>query len=511
MNVLLILPIVIPLLTAIASILAWHWRRVQRGLSLVGAIGLFVAGVALLASVSRDGIQAAQMGNWPAPFGITLVADLLSAIMVVLAALVGLAVAIYSLASVDPERETFGYYPLLHALLIGVNGAFLTGDMFNLYVWFEVMLMASFVLLALGGERRQLEGAFKYVTLNLMASALFLAAVGVLYGVAGTLNMADLSQRLRYLAQPGLVTTLAVLFLLAFGIKSAVFPLFFWLPASYHTPPVAVSAIFGGLLTKVGVYSLVRVFTLIFRDDVTYTHHLILIIAGFTMITGILGAVAQTDFRRILSFNLISHIGYMLMGLGLFTPLALAGSIFYIIHHIIVKTNLFLISGLVQWLGGSYSLKKLSGLYRDYPGIALLFLVPALSLAGIPPLSGFWPKVALLRAGLREAEYLIVAAALVASLLTLLSMTRVWVKAFWRNDPTDGSSKVSPSFSFDAWFLRLLPVTSLAILTIVIGLMAEPILDLSLRTSEQLMNPSGYIRSVMEVIEQTQLPTLPPE
>jgi multicomponent Na+:H+ antiporter subunit D len=501
MNVLLILPLLIPLLTAVASILSWKWTPVQRGLSVLGATGLLAAGAALLASVSRDGIQAGQVGNWPAPFGITLVADLLSAIMVVLAGLVGLAVAIYSLASMDPQREAFGYYPLLHVLLMGVSGAFLTGDMFNLYVWFEVMLIASFVLLALGGERAQLEGAFKYVTLNLLASALFLAAVGILYGVAGTLNMADLSRQLPQVAQPGLVTTLAVLFLVAFGIKAAVFPLFFWLPASYHTPPVAVSAIFGGLLTKVGVYALLRVFTLMFLDDATFTHSLILIVAGFTMVTGILGAVAQKEFRRILSFNLISHIGYMLMGLGLFTPLALAGSVFYIIHHIIVKTNLFLISGVVRWLGGSYRLQKLGGLYRSYPGVAVLFLVPALSLAGIPPLSGFWPKLALLQAGLQEEQYAIVAAALLTSLLTLLSMTRIWSEAFWKERPASSSSVGDPVYPFNAWLLRLLPVAALAAFVVIIGLLAEPLFDLSTRAAEQLLNPTGYVATVLGVVQ----------
>jgi multicomponent Na+:H+ antiporter subunit D len=501
MNVLLILPLLIPLLTAVASILSWKWTPVQRGLSVLGATGLLAAGAALLASVSRDGIQAGQVGNWPAPFGITLVADLLSAIMVVLAGLVGLAVAIYSLASMDPQREAFGYYPLLHVLLMGVSGAFLTGDMFNLYVWFEVMLIASFVLLALGGERAQLEGAFKYVTLNLLASALFLAAVGILYGVVGTLNMADLSRQLPQVAQPGLVTTLAVLFLVAFGIKAAVFPLFFWLPASYHTPPVAVSAIFGGLLTKVGVYALLRVFTLMFLDDATFTHSLILIVAGFTMVTGILGAVAQKEFRRILSFNLISHIGYMLMGLGLFTPLALAGSVFYIIHHIIVKTNLFLISGVVRWLGGSYRLQKLGGLYRSYPGVAVLFLVPALSLAGIPPLSGFWPKLALLQAGLQEEQYAIVAAALLTSLLTLLSMTRIWSEAFWKERPASSSSVGDPVYPFNAWLLRLLPVAALAAFVVIIGLLAEPLFDLSTRAAEQLLNPAGYVATVLGVVQ----------
>jgi multicomponent Na+:H+ antiporter subunit D len=235
--------------------------------------------------VWNDGIQATQPGNWPAPFGITLVADLLSAIMTVLAALMGLAIVVYSMGTIDARRVAFGYYPLLQILMMGVCGAFLTGDMFNLYVWFEVMLLASFVLLALGGERAQLEGAIKYVTLNLIASTLFLTAAGLLYALVGTLNMADLAVKLRGAEHQGLITTLSMLFLVSFGIKAGVFPLFFWLPASYHTPPFAVSALFAGLLTKVGVYALMRVFTLIFVGDMGYTHTLILIIAGLTMVT----------------------------------------------------------------------------------------------------------------------------------------------------------------------------------------------------------------------------------
>lgn len=497
MKGLLVLPILIPFLTAIASLLARNRLWVQRSLSLLGAAGLLAAGLGLLALVWQNGVQAVQIGNWPAPFGITLVADLLSAIMVVLTGLMGLAVAIYSLVGMDEGRKAFGYYPLLFILLMGVSGAFLTGDMFNLYVWFEVMLIASFVLVALGGERAQLEGAIKYVTLNLMASALFLAAVGILYGVAGTLNMADLAHQLPQFAQPGLVTTLAMLFLIAFGIKAAVFPLFFWLPASYPTPPAAVSAILGGLLTKVGVYALVRVFTLVFLGDVAYTHRLILAIAGLTMTTGILGAIAQREFRRILSFNLISHIGFMLMGLGLFTPLALAGSIFYIIHHIIVKTNLFLVSGLVRWLGGSYQLKKLGGLYGAYPVVAALFLIPALSLAGVPPLSGFWAKLALVRAGLDAGQYLIVATALGVSLLTLFSMTKIWSEVFWKELPEGGSLEVSPPTPASAWLSLGLPIATLAILTVIIGLAAEPIFELSTRAAQQLLNPDDYIQTVL--------------
>ncbi|MGH2603937.1 MAG: proton-conducting transporter membrane subunit, partial [Dehalococcoidia bacterium] len=280
MTLWLVLPILLPFTTASLALLLRRWRTAQRVLGVGGAALLVAAAIGLLASVWTDGIQAAHIGNWPAPYGITLVADVFSAVMVLLAALMGLAVAVYSLVSIDRGRESFGYYPLLHVLLMGLCGAFLTGDLFNLYVWFEVMLIASFVLMALGGERPQLEGAIKYVTLNLIASAFFLVAVGVLYGIAGTLNMADLAVTLREETNTGLVTTVAMLFLVAFGIKAAVFPLFFWLPASYHTPPAAVSAIFAGLLTKVGVYALIRVFTLLFVQVVGYTHTLILSFAA---------------------------------------------------------------------------------------------------------------------------------------------------------------------------------------------------------------------------------------
>jgi multicomponent Na+:H+ antiporter subunit D len=499
MKLLLTLPILIPLATATAMLLAWRRWRVQRALNLIGVSLLFVASLALFAGVWRNGIQAAQLGDWPAPFGITFVADLFSAIMVVLAGLMGLTVAVYSLASVDARREAFGYWPLLHVLLMGVCGAFLTGDIFNLFVWFEVMLVASFALITLGGERAQIEGAVKYVTLNLFSSAIFLAATGLLYGVAGSLNMADLARQLRNMGGPGLATTIALLFLISFGIKAAVFPLFFWLPASYHTPPVAVTAIFSGLLTKVGVYAMIRVFTLIFTQDAGFTHGLILWIAGLTMITGVLGAAAQTEFRRLLSFHIISQIGYALMGLALFTPTALAGAIFFLFHVSVAKAALFLTSGVVYKLRGTYDLKKLGGLYQPAPGLAILFLIPALSLAGIPPLSGFWAKFVLVRAGLESGEYVIVATALGVSLLTLFSMTKIWAEVFWKKR---GSSDGVDAPGLDSRPRRiscelLAPTLLLAALSVIIGLLAEPFFDVAARAAEQLLNREEYIRAVL--------------
>ena len=502
MSELVALPILIPLLAGALSLVFWRSHAAQRWLGVLGTGALLWASLALLQQTWADGIQVMHMGNWPAPFGIVLVSDLLGAIMVVLAGITGFATALYSLVSLPRAHERFGYYPLLHLLLAGVCGAFLTGDIFNLYVWFEVMLVASFALLILGGERAQMEGAIKYVTLNLFSSALFLSAIGLLYGMVGSLNMADVAWKLAQLddSEQGLVTVVSMLFLVAFSIKAAAFPLFFWLPASYHTPQVAVSAIFAGLLTKVGVYVLFRFFTLIFAHDTGLTHTILLWIAMLTMLTGVLGAAAQFEFRRILSFHIISQIGYMILGLALLTPLAIVGGVFYIMHHIIVKANLFLVSGLVYRLRGSYDLKQLGGLYRSHPWLALLFLIPALSLAGLPPLSGFFAKFVIIRAGVEAGAWLAVAVALLVGLLTLYSMIKIWNEVFWKAEP-DSGCKPAPEYAYQGNSLAMyyLPITALAVMTVLIGVAAQPIYELAAASAEQLLNPGGYIEAVLGV------------
>nr|WP_263971301.1 proton-conducting transporter membrane subunit [Chlorobium phaeovibrioides] len=326
MNRLIILPVLVPLTTALIMLLLPRRIAVHRLLGVLSTLLLSVVSVILLNSVLSGGILSLQAGGWAAPFGITMVVDTFSCIMLAMASLIGLTTAIYSIGSVDEKQEHNFYHPLIQLLLMGINGAFLTGDIFNLYVWFEVMLISSFVLLVLEGKPEQFEGAIKYVTLNLLSSAIFLAAVGILYGMAGTLNMADLAMRLPMLEHRELLSVAAVLFLITFGIKAAVFPLFFWLPASYHTPHVAVSAIFAGLLTKVGVYAIIRFFTTIFTLESTpFIHHILLWVSAFTMVTGVLGAVAQYDLRKLLSFHIISQIGYMIFAIAIQSPLAIAG------------------------------------------------------------------------------------------------------------------------------------------------------------------------------------------
>jgi multicomponent Na+:H+ antiporter subunit D len=493
MSLLVALPVLIPLTTAAVAFAAWRHPRVQAALSMAGGAALLASALGLVAAVHARGILKVQAGGWPAPFGITLVADGLGALMAALAAIVGAAVLVYSLDDADASRKAFGYHPLVHVLLAGVCGAFLTGDLFNLYVWFEVLLIASFVLLTLGGRPEQLGGGLPYVALNLVSSALFLAGAGIVYGLAGTLNLADLSVRLAD-ADRGPVTIAALLFLAAFGIKAAVFPVFFWLPASYHTPSAAVSALFAGLLTKVGVYALIRVFTLVFRQDVPFTHGLIVVVAAATMVSGVLGAASQSHVRRILAFHIVSQIGYMLLGLGLFVPLAVAGAVFYVAHHIIVKTNLFLLGGVIARFGGTEELARLGGLWGRRPLLSLLFLVPALSLAGVPPLSGFHAKLLLVRAGLEEGRWAPVAVALAVSLLTLYSMTKIWNEAFAKPQPLGIPTL---PVSRRALALRLVPVGALAALTVAIGLVPGLLLGLSARAAEQLLDPSAYVAAVL--------------
>ncbi len=493
-DLLLPLPILIAFATAI---LTFFFRKGPEGrwISVAGSALMLVAGGMLLAEVLANGVQAAQMGNWPAPFGITLVADTLSAIMVVITAITALAVSVYAISDVTREMEAVGYHTLFHTLIAGVMGAFLTGDLFNLYVWFEVMLISSFGLLVMGGKRVQMDAGIKYVTLNLISTVLFLSGIGLLYGVTGTLNMADLHTAVQT-ADAGLITVIAMMFLVGFGVKAAVFPLFFWLPAAYHTPAFAVSAVFAGLLTKVGVYALLRMFTLVFTRDVGFTHGLLLWVAVATMVTGVLGAAAQTDFRRILSFHIVSQIGYMVLGLALYTPLALTGAVFYLVHHIIVKANLFLVSGVANRIAGGTNIDRIGGLYKGAPLLAFLFLIPAFSLAGFPPLSGFWAKYVLVKASLDLELWFVAFAALAVGLMTIYSMTKIWGRAFWAPHP-GGTVPSLSSLPLSERVTLLVPIAFLASLTIVIGLFPEPFVQVAARAAAELLDPTAYLAAVL--------------
>jgi len=481
----------IPLAAAAATLLAHNRPRLQTRLSLGFATALLVDSALLLAAVWQDGIVVVQASAWEAPFGITLAVDTLGAVMTLIAAITGLACLAYATAEISEQDRRAFFHPLSQVLLAGVCGAFVTGDLFNLYVWFEVLLIASFGLLVIGGSKAQTDGAVKYVALNLVATSLFLLATGLIYGLTGTLNMADLALAVPRVENVGVLNAAAMMLLAAFGMKAAVFPLFFWLPAAYHTPLVSVSAVFAGLLTKVGVYALIRVVTLIFTHDPAWTNTLLLWTAGLTMLTGVLGAAAQNEWRRILSFHIISQIGYMVMGLAIGTRLAIVGAVFYLVHHIVVKANLFLIAGVAQQLSGSMELKRSGGLYVAAPWLAILFFIPAFSLAGFPPLSGFWAKYIVIKAALDERGFWIAAAALVTGLLTIYSMTKIWGEAFWKPHPGGAVPATEAPRAMVA------PIAALAACTVVIGLFAQPFLAVAERAAAELTEPARYIRAVL--------------
>ncbi|MGW0245930.1 Na+/H+ antiporter subunit D [Nocardia goodfellowii] len=434
--VLIPLAVLIPLLGAAATLIIGQRRLIQRYITLLVLAAGVVISAFMLYLTDRHGTAVVQVGGWRTPIGISLVADRLSATMLLVSYIVLLCVSIYgsgqNIRDGDEKQPTSIFRPTYLVLTAGVSAAFLAGDLFNLFVGFEILLAASFVLLTIGATAERIRAGVAYVMVSMLSSLIFLTGIGLAYATTGTLNLAQLSLRLGE-APDGIRTAVYAVLLVAFGIKAAVFPLSNWLPDSYPTAPAPVTAVFAGLLTKVGVYAIIRTHSLLAPDGRFDT---VLLVCGLlTMLIGIFGAVAQSDIRRLLSFTLVSHIGFMVFGIGLATVAGLAGAVFYVAHHILVQTTLFLVVGIIERQAGSTSMRRLGGLAAS-PLLALLFLVPALNLAGIPPFSGFIGKVALLQAGAMDGSalaWVLVGAAVLTSLLTLYVVAIVWAKAFWRS------------------------------------------------------------------------------
>ena len=496
MSALLSIPIFVPLAAAALAIIAYRHRNVQRAIAIAAQVVVLVDAVLLLMAVESDGVQSVQVGAWPAPIGITLVADMFSALMLVISMATILAVLVFAIGQPGADLDQPVFHPVYLIMAAGVSLSFLTGDLFNLFVAYEITLAASYVLITLGGRREQVRTGMTYIIINLLASTLFVMGIAWVYAATGTMNMADLAGKVAALPD-GVQTALSMFLFLVFGIKAAIFPLFFWLPDSYPTARTPVTAVFAGLLTKVGVYSIVRTQTLLFPE--TRPSTVLLVFAGFTMVVGVLGAIAQNDMKRILSFHIVSQIGYMILGLGLFTVSGLAGTVFFIVHQIPVKTALFLTTGLVEEGTGSTALNRVGGLVRRAPLVAALFLVAALSLAGIPPLSGFVGKLAILEAGVDSKTYLIVGVGLLVSLFTLFSMVKIWNGVFWgtAEDPTIRLAATGPDSQLAIPALMNGATIALVLVTVAIALFGGPLYELSERAAQSLVDPSAYIGAVL--------------
>ncbi len=486
------LPVIIPLAGAGLAVTLTRHPNTQRVISLVALSAVLVVAGGLLVAAS-DGPLVVNVGGWAAPVGITLVADHLSALMLTISSAVTLCVLVYSMAQgmADGTQETPVpiFHPTYLVLVAGVANAFLTGDLFNLYVGFEILLAASYVLITLGGTGPRIRAGTIYVVVAIVSSAIFLLAVGLIYGATGTVNIAQLAQRLPEI-DPGTRLVFQLLLLMAFAIKAAIFPLSAWLPDSYPTAPAPVTAVFAGLLTKVGIYAILRTQTLLFDDG--RVDSILMWAALATMLVGILGAVAQNDIKRLLSFTLVSHIGYMVFGIALATHAGLAGAIFYVVHHITVQTTLFLVVGLMERVGGTTSLNRLGGLARLTPVLAVLFLIPAFNLSGIPPMSGFLGKLGLLQAGIADGTplaYVLVAGGVITSLLTLYVMVKAWNKAFWQPALEESEPARIPKGMIGSTAALVAVGLSLTIL-------AGPIYAYTERAAEDMRTKTPYIEAV---------------
>lgn len=494
MSSLIPLPVVLPLLGAALSIMLGRWRHVQRAIGLVVLTASVAISVVLLVAADREDILTTQAGGWPAPVGIPFVVDRLAGLMLVISSIMLLGVLVYAIGQGGVEKVHVGFHPMYLVLAAGVAGSFVTGDLFNLFVAFEMMLAASYVLITMGGRKDQVRSGMTYVVISLVASTFFIIVLALIYTATGTVNMADLAERMPQLAG-GVQTMFALALLVVFGIKAGLFPLFFWLPDSYPTAPGPVTAIFAGLLTKVGVYTIIRTQTLLFPPE-SRPDTVLLVVAALTMAVGVFGAIAQDDMKRILSFHIVSQIGYMVFGLALFTVAGVAAAIFYTFNNIVLKTTLLLVAGLVERRGGSSRLSEVGGMVRAAPLLGLLFALPALSLAGLPPFGGFVAKFAVFDAGVGSQEWVVVGVAAFVSLLTMYSMTKIWAGAFWGERDEEPSSVPLAGGRLGGPALMVLPTIALVLVGVAVMVWAAPLYDVAERAAADVLDPSRYVEAV---------------
>jgi multicomponent Na+:H+ antiporter subunit D len=500
---LVVLPVVVALATSTLLVIGRSARDLQWLGALIGVFAIALIDAALLWRVMEIGPVAMTMGNWLPPFGISFTVDIVGAGFALAAAVVTLLLLVYVRIDLPERAREQGAYPLILLLLAGVSGAFLTGDLFNLYVWFEVMLISSFGLMALGGRDIQLDATVKYGFLNFLATAFFLLALGLVYGLLGTLNMADIAG-LAPAADPAALAGIGALLLLAFSMKAAAFPVNAWLPASYHAPPPAISALLAGLLTKVGVYALLRSLVMLLPGARDMLDPVIALVAIGTLVLGPLGAIAETNLRRALGFLLIGGIGATMAGLALGNPGGLAGAVSYTLHAMLTMTALYMLAGLIESMTGTTDTRQMGGLYAATSLASVLFFGLMLAVAGVPPFLGFWPKLLLIDGGFARWGFgadpwalALWLAVLVNALLSLIAGARLWAHIFWRPGP-EGAAAESPNpglapLAAPARRFALGPTVVLAIIVLALGLFPEALLSLAREGAEGLLDPARYV------------------
>ena len=493
-NILTMLPIILPFVAGVIMLFIGKRPVPHRMVSAV--FGLLMVGVAAfnVYYVYVNGTMITFVSNWSAPFGISVVYDMVAALLVLTTAIVMFFVVIYSFQSIGYEREKYYYYPMIMFMITGINGAFTTGDIFNMFVFFEVFLLASYVLITLGSRKIQLQEGFKYLVVNVVSSNFFLVGLAYLYSVTGSLNMADIHIKLsNYDGNLAIMTIIAVVLIFVFATKAGLFPLYFWMPGSYKAPPIPVIALFGALLTKVGVYAIARTFSLFFTNDAAFTHQVLLLMALLTIVAGCIGALAYTDMKQIIIYNIMIAIGVIIVGFSMMDYAGTVGAMYYLIHDMIIKAALFLLIGFIIYRTGKNDAADLGGLIKQHPVVGWTFFIASLSLAGVPPFPGFFGKLFIVESAFDNGHAIAAIIVLLSSLIVLYSIMKIFIKVFWGEpaEPIELKNIKSDKLLFSA--------VGLVIVSTVFGLSADFLFPIFEMAAESFYNPSSYSNYLMGV------------
>ncbi|MFC3420187.1 Na+/H+ antiporter subunit D [Salinicoccus hispanicus] len=493
-NILPLLPIMIPFFSGIIMLFVGKRPIAHRVIAAISGLLLIFSALWLIIEVYQNGTMVTFLGNWAAPFGISLVIDMAAALLVTTTAIITFFTIIYSFQTIGIERENYYYYVMIMFMITGINGAFSTGDIFNMFVFFEVFLLASYVLITLGGTKIQLQEGFKYIVVNIISSNFFVLGLAYLYSVTGSLNMADISNKLAgFDGSFSIMSLVAVVFLFVFATKAGVFPLYFWLPGSYYAPPMPVLILFGALLTKVGVYAIARTYSLFFMDNTAFTHQMLLFLALITIVMGCIGALSFSDMKKVIIYNIIIAVGIILVGIAMMDESGMLGAMYYLIHDMIIKAALFMLVGFLIYRTGQTNADRLGGLIKEHPVVGWMFFLAALALAGVPPLSGFYGKLFIVQSTFENGQYVAGIIVLASSLVVLYSVVSLFIKAFWGEDMD--FTTLRPVKSDKILFASI----AMVIVSIAFGLAADVLYPLFEMAAQSFYDPSSYSEYITEV------------